>query len=106
MPAMKINRTVRIKIINVGMEILGFFLKRNVSTYQATVINVMDAGKDIGIVTIDAFEALKDKKLSLEEELDLVKKLAKSKESLDKALTSLIKDLKDHAAGKEEDINA
>ena len=105
MPTMKINRAVRVKLISTGMEILGFFLKRNVSKYQSTVINVMDAGKDVGIVAMDAFEAFKDKKLSAEEELDLAKKLSESKESLDTALASLIKDLEDHATEKEVGTN-
>ena len=99
---MKLTRSVRVKVITTGMEIMGFFLKRNLSKYQPTVVNVMDAGMDVGITTLDTIQALKDKKLSYEEVLDLSEKLSESKKSLDKALSSLIKDLKDHALDKKE----
>jgi len=43
---------------------------------------------------------MKDRKLSPEETLELAERLTSNKRSLDKALTTLIKDLKDHAIEK------
>ena len=102
MSTMKITRAVRVKIISTGMEIMGFVLKKNIAKYKTTVVNVLEAGTDIGITTVDAINALKDKKLSYAEELDLVDKLSANKKSLDVALDSLIKDLKEHALDKTE----
>ena len=98
---MVVNRTLLNKIIFVGMDVLGFFIvKKNLTRYKETVTHVMDAGRDTGMIVIAVVDALRDRKLSAEEDLDLADKLTTTKRSLDKALTTLIKDLKDHAIEK------
>jgi hypothetical protein len=58
---------------------------------------VVDAGKDSGMVILSIIDALQDGKLTPEETLELAEQLTATKRSVDKALTTLIKDLKDHA---------
>ena len=91
---MKLPRTVLIKQ---GMEIASFLLKKELSKYTITVTDVVDAGKDVGMVMLSVNDALKDGKITPEETLELAEQLTTTKKSLDKALTTLIKDLKDHA---------
>jgi len=97
---MKLNRKILIKGLSVGMELGSFFMKKELSRYTITVTDVVDAGKDSGMVILSIIDALKDRKLSPEETLELAEKLTSTKRSLDKALTTLIKDLKDHAIEK------
>jgi len=98
---MVVNRTLLNKIISVGVDVLGFFIvKKNLIRYKETATHVMDAGRDTGITVIAVVDALRDHKLRAEEDLDLAEKLSTNKRSLDKALTTLIKDLKDHAIEK------
>ena len=94
---MKLNRKILIKGITTGMELASFFMKKELSRYTITVTDVVDAGKDSGMVILSIIDALKDRKLSPEETLELAERLTYTKRSLDKALTTLIKDLKDYA---------
>ena len=102
---MKLNRTLLIKGLSAGLELLSFFMKKELSKYTITVTDVIDAGKDSGMVVLATIDALKDRKLSPEETLELAEKLTFTKRSLDKALTTLIKDLKDHAIEKTKEGN-
>ena len=94
---MKLNRTLLIKGLSAVLELLGFLMKKELSKYTITVTDVVDAGKDSGMTVLAVIDALKDSKLTPEETLELAERLTSSKRSLDKALTTLIKDLKDHA---------
>ena len=85
------------------MELISFFIKKDVGRYSPTIINVIDAGHDVGMTVLTSVEVLKDKNLTPEEELELAERLTNNKRSLDKALTSLIKDLKDHALHQTEE---
>ncbi len=87
------------------MELLSFLMKKELSKYTITVTDVVDAGKDSGMVVLSVIDSLKDRKLSPEETLELAERLTVSKRSLDKALTTLIKDLKDHAIEKTKEGN-
>jgi hypothetical protein len=49
------------------------------------------------MVILSIIDALQDGKLTPEETLELAEQLTATKRSVDKALTTLIKDLKDHA---------
>ena len=100
---MKLNRTLLVKGITAGMELISFFIKKDVGRYSPTVINVIDAGHDVGMTVLSSIEVLKDKKLTSEEELELAERLTNNKRSLDKALTSLIKDLQYHALHQTEE---
>jgi len=102
-PLMKLNRTLLVKGIAAGMELISFFIKKDVGRYSPTIINVIDAGHDVGMTVLTSVEVLKDKNLTPEEELELAERLTNNKRSLDKALTSLIKDLKDHALHQTEE---
>ena len=97
---MKLNRKILIKGLSAGLELGSFFMKKELSRYTITVTDVVDAGKDSGMVILSIIDALKDRKLSPEETLELAERLTYTKRSLDKALTTLIKDLKDHAIEK------
>jgi len=99
-PLMKPNRILLIKGLSAVMELLGFFLKKNLDRYTTTITDVVDAGKDSGKTVLSIIDAMKDRKLSPEETLELAERLTSNKRSLDKALTTLIKDLKDHALEK------
>jgi Ni,Fe-hydrogenase maturation factor len=94
---MKPHRAAIIKGITTGMEIASFLLKKDMAKYTISVTDVVDAGKDSGIMLIAVMDALRDGKLSPEETLELAEQLTATKKSLDKALTTLIKDLKDYA---------
>ena len=102
---MKLNRTLLIKGLSSVMELLSFLMKKELSKYTITVTDVVDAGKDSGMVVLSVIDSLKDRKLSPEETLELAERLTVSKRSLDKALTTLIKDLKDHAIEKTKEGN-
>ena len=104
-PLMKLNRTLLIKVLSAGLELGSFFMKKELSKYTITVTDVVDAGKDSGMVILSTIDALQDGKLSPEETLELAEKLTSTKRSLDKALTTLIKDLKDHAIEKTKEGN-
>jgi len=86
--------------LRIVLEVLSFLVRMNLKSYQETIINVLNAGIDTGMTCLSTIKAFKDLKLTPEEELDLAEKLTNNKRSLDKALTSLIKDLKDHALEK------
>jgi hypothetical protein len=100
---MKLNKTLLIKGITMGMELISFFLKKDVGRYSPTIINVIDASHDVGMTVLTSVEVLKDKKITPEEELELAERLTNNKRSLDNALTSLIKDLKEHALHQTEE---
>jgi len=99
-PPMKLNRTLLIKALSAIMAFLGFFMKKDLARYTLTITDVVDAGKDSGMTVLSIIDAMKDRKLSPEETLELAERLTSNKRSLDKALTTLIKDLKDHAIEK------
>ena len=71
---MKLNRKILIKGLSVGMEIGSFFMKKELSRYTITVTDVVDAGKDSGMVILSIIDALKDRKLSPEETLEVLLK--------------------------------
>jgi hypothetical protein len=96
-PLMKLNRKILIKGLSAGLELGSFFMKKELSKYTITVTDVVDAGKDSGMVILSIIDALQDGKLTPEETLELAEQLTATKRSVDKALTTLIKDLKDHA---------
>ena len=100
---MKLRRPLLIKGLSIGMEVLSFLVKKDLSRYTTTITDVVDAGKDSGITVLVAVDAFKDRKLSPEETLELAERLTSNKRSLDKALNTLIKDLKDHAVAKTEE---
>ena len=79
------------------MELASFFMKKDMSKYTISITDVVDAGKDSGLMLIAVMDALRDGKLTPEETLELAEELTDTKRSLDKALTTLIKDLKDYA---------
>lgn len=87
------------------MAILSFFVKRNLSRYTITITDVVDAGKNSGMTVLAVIDAFKDYKLSPEETLELAELLDGNKRSLDKALNTLIKDLKDYAIEKTEEYH-
>lgn len=105
---MKLSRTLLIKGIAVGIEVINFFLKKDLTRYNTTIIDVMDTGKDVGLTVLTTIKVFQDSELSPEEILELAEKLTSNKRNLDKVLTTLIKDLKDHAISKtkEGNINA
>jgi len=86
-----------IKVLTTVVAILAFFIKRDLSRYTTTIIDVMDAGKDSGMTVLSIIDSFKDRKLSPEELLELAEQLTSNKRSLDKALDTLIKDLTDYA---------
>ena len=94
---MKLNRKLLLKGLSTGMELASFFMKKDMSKYTISITDVVDAGKDSGMVMLSVIDALRDGKLSPEETLELAEELTDTKRSLDKALTTLIKDLKDYA---------
>ena len=94
---MKLNRKILIKGLSAGLELGSFFMKKDMSKYTISITDVVDAGKDSGMIMLSVIDALRDGKLSPEETLELAEQLTDTKRSLDKALTTLIKDLKDHA---------
>jgi len=100
---MKLNKTLLVKGIIMGMEFISFHIKKDVAKYSPTIVGVIDAGHDVGITVLTSVAVLKDKKITPEEELELAERLTNNKRSLDKALTSLIKDLKDHALHQTEE---
>jgi len=83
---MKLNRKILIKGITTGMELASFFMKKDMSKYTISITDVLSV-----------IDALRDGKLSPEETLELAERLTSTKRSLDKAITTLIKDLKDYA---------
>jgi len=105
---MKFHRILLIKLLSVGLEILSFAIKKDLSRYTTTITDVVDAGKDSGMTVLVAIDSFKDGKLSPEETLELAERLTSNKKSLDKALATLIKDLQDAAIEKtkEDKINA
>lgn len=96
-PLMKLNRKLLLKGLSTGMELASFFMKKDMSKYTISITDVVDAGKDSGMVMLSVIDALRDGKLTPEETLELAEELTDTKRSLDKALTTLIKDLKDYA---------
>jgi len=102
---MKLRRPLLIKGLAIGMAILSFFVKRNLSRYTITITDVVDAGKNSGMTVLAVIDAFKDYKLSPEETLELAELLDGNKRSLDKALNTLIKDLKDYAIEKTEEYH-
>lgn len=86
------------------MELISFFVKKDIGRYSPTIISVIDAGHDVGMTVLTSVEVLKDKKLTSEEELELAERLMNNRRSLDTALALLIKDLQDHALEKAEII--
>ena len=94
---MKLNRKLLLKGLSTGMELASFFMKKDMSKYTISITDVVDAGKDSGMVMLSVIDALRDGKLTPEETLELAEELTDTKRSLDKALTTLIKDLKDYA---------
>ena len=102
---MKLSRTLLIKGIAVGIEVINFFLKKDLTRYNTTIIDVMDTGKDVGLTVLTTIKVFQDSELSPEEILELAEKLTSNKRNLDKVLTTLIKDLKDHAISKTKEGN-
>jgi len=94
---MKFNRILLIKGLSAGMELLSFFVKKDVSKHTIPIIAVVDAGKNAGITVLATIDAFKDRKLSPEEALELSEHLTVNKRTLDNALTYLIRDLRDYA---------
>jgi len=101
---MKLHRAAFMKGITTGIELASFFLKKDMSKYTVSVTGIVDAGKDSGMVLLSVIDALKDGKLSPEETLELAEQLTVTKKSLDKALTTLIKDLKDYAIEQTKEV--
>ena len=101
---MKLHRAAFMKGITTGIELASFFLKKDMSKYTVSVTGIVDAGKDSGMVLLSVIDALKDGKLSPEETLELAEQLTATKKSLDKALTTLIKDLKDYAIEQTKEV--
>jgi hypothetical protein len=94
---MKINRTLLMQGAIAGIEVAAYLFKWNKHT------DVVTAGKDVARTLVVSFDAFKDKSLTPEEELDIADRLAANKRSLDKALTTVIKDLKEHALQRMDD---
>ena len=104
---MKINKRLVLRLLSAGMEILGYFVKKDLARYNITITDVIDAGRDSGMTILTVIDSLKDYKLTPEETLELAERLTVNKRSLDNALTTLIKDLQDYAIEKtKEDENA
>lgn len=109
-PLMKLNRTLMIKVLLVGITLFTHIVKafygtrsrtvKDLGRYKITITAILDAGKSSGITILTVIDSLKDKKVSPEEMLELAETLTVNKKSLDKAFTTLIKDLKDHAIEK------
>ena len=79
------------------MELLSFFLKKDLGKYSPSVVKVMEAGKSVGITVVTGIAILKDNKVLPEEQLEIAESLTNSKRALDAALVSLIEDLRSHA---------
>lgn len=109
-PLMILNKTLVIKVLLVGITLFTHIVKafygtrsrtvKDLGRYKITITAILDAGKSSGITILTVIDSLKDKKVSPEEMLELAETLTVNKKSLDKAFTTLIKDLKDHAIEK------
>ena len=107
---MTINRKVLIKGLFLGITLGTFICKsfygtssrtlQDLDRYKTTLTAILDAGKTSGITIINVINLLKDNDVSPEEMLVLAETITANKKTLDKTLTLLIKDLKDHAIEK------